>query len=594
MERSSIIKKAHLEAENFLKNEKQFHLGALPTEQSNPKTRNLDKIFASDTSKGVETLLSVDKDVQKMAQGILKGKDFESMVNVCVKAINEGKKIVFSGCGATGRLSILLESMWRNYFHQLEKKYSETYRKVKKFENQVFSIMTGGDYALIRSVEYFEDYTVFGKQQVKEMGITKGDVLIAITEGGETSSVLGTIEESADRGALVFLMFNNPANILIKHVERSKKAIEDPRVTVLDLYCGPMAIAGSTRMQATTSEQLIGGAALESVLRILLESELTKDELEMLGIVEDIDYASAFNRLLDELLDPVNLRNIAEYIDLERNIYQKNGLITYFANNYLLDIFTDTTERAPTFLLPPFKKFDDTVALPSWAFVKNPLFPTIKTWEYIFGRPVRCLDWGSDLYREMGAPEALASNPPQLDKTQIIKFHIGNENDESRYSKTPNLAVNFLGSSEFIDDDYESYNRAFQRCSSNFQNKITLVIGKGDANVDFRIDCSPVNSVLNLMGHMAVKLFLNTVSTGTMVLMGRVTSNWMSWVEVSNKKLRDRGIRLIAELCGISYEDSCYALHESLEEMKTIDFSGKEKPSPVQFTIKKINGHQDV
>lgn len=588
-----MIKKAHQEAESFLKNEKQFHLGALPTEQSNLKTRNLDRIFALDTSEGVKTLLSVDRDVQKMAQRILKGKEFESMVNVCVNAINEGNKIVFSGCGATGRLSILLESMWRTYFHQLEKKYSEIYRKTKKFENHVFSIMTGGDYALIRSVEYFEDYSEFGKQQVKEMGITKGDVLIAITEGGETSSVLGTVEESADRGAHVFLMFNNPVDILIKHVERSKKAIEDPRVTVLDLYCGPMAIAGSTRMQATTSEQLIGSAALESVLRILCESVLTEDELEMLGI-KDIDYADAFNRLLDELLDPVNLRKIAEYIELERNIYQKSGLITYFANNYLLDIFTDTTERAPTFLLPPFKKFDDTIASPSWAFVKNPLYPTTETWKNVLGRQVRCLEWESNLYRNMGAPEALASNPPQLDKTQIIKFHIGNENDESRYSKIPNLAVNFLGSSELKDDDYKNYKRAFHICSSYYQSKISLVIGKGDEAVDFRIDCSPVNSVLNLMEHMAVKLFLNTVSTGTMVLMGRVTSNWMSWVEVSNKKLRDRGIRLISEICGISYEDACYALHESLEELKNFNVKEKENLSPVQYTIRKINSKKKI
>jgi len=90
------------------------------------------------------------------------------------------------------------------------------------------------------------------------------------------------------------------------------------------------------------------------------------------------------------------------------------------------------------------------------------------------------------------------------------------------------------------------------------------------------------------MDHMAIKLVLNTVSTGTMILMGRVTSNWMSWVEVSNKKLRDRGIRLISELCEVSYEEACYALHETLEEMKTLDFTNQERPSPVQYTIRKF------
>jgi len=559
----------------------------LPTEQSNPKTQNLDLKFANDTSEGVMMLLSVDKDVQIMAKNILGGKEFNALTKAGIKAIREGKKIVFSGCGATGRLSILLESMWRHFFKNLQFTFPEIYNKTKKYENKVFSIMTGGDYALIRSVEFFEDYIEFGKQQVREMDILQDDVLIAITEGGETSSVLGTVEESADRGAKIFLIFNNPADILSKYIERSRKAINDPRVIVLDLYCGPMAVAGSTRMQATTSEQLIAGAALENILSTILKDELSEFQLEML-CVKDVDYSLAFDHLLNELLDPVNTQKLAEYIELEKYIYQKKGLVTYFANNYLLDIFTDTTERAPTFLLPPFKKFDDELSSPSWAFVKSPLYPTPEAWEYVLGRPPRCLEWKSDLYHKMSVSSPLASNPPLLDKTQLLKFHIGNERDESRFFQTPNMAVNILGSSEFDNNDYGGYYDAFNKQASDFQSKISLVIGDSGETVDYRIFCSPVTSVLNIMEHMAVKLVLNTISTGTMALMGRITSNWMSWVEVSNKKLRDRGIRLISEICGLTYQDACYALHETLEEFKTFNSAQKENLSPVQYTIKKI------
>ena len=252
--------KARQEAEHFLKNETQFHLGMLPTEQANPRTRNLDRIFADSTGEGVKALLSVDMDIFPMAEKIFRSKEYDRLVKAGIKAISDGKKIVFSGCGATGRLSILLESFWRCFFRDLRQDHPDIYKRVKHVENSVFSIMTGGDYALIRAVEYFEDYQEFGRQQVRELNVVKGDILVAITEGGETSSVLGTLAEAADRGAEVFLMFNNPADILCKHIERSRRAIEDPRVTVLDLYCGPMAIAGSTRMQATTSEQLIAGA----------------------------------------------------------------------------------------------------------------------------------------------------------------------------------------------------------------------------------------------------------------------------------------------------------------------------------------------
>jgi N-acetylmuramic acid 6-phosphate etherase len=585
--------KAYQEAEHFLNNETQFHLGILPTEQANPKTRNLDKIFAESTSEGVKTLLSVDMDIYPMAQRIFRGKEYDRLVRAGLKAISEGKKIIFSGCGATGRLSILLESFWRCFFRDLRQVHPDIYEKVKHVENSVFSIMTGGDYALIRAVEYFEDYQEFGRQQVRELDVVEGDMLVAITEGGETSSVLGTLAEAADRGAEVFLMFNNPADILCKYIERSRKAIEDPRVTVLDLYCGPMAIAGSTRMQATTSEQLIAGAALETILGGYFRELLSAEELELLN-VRETDYAEAYNEMVRELLSDRNSEIIGEYTRMEYDTYREKGLVTYYGNSLMLDIFTDTTERSPTFMLPPFRKYDDTLSPPSWAFVKNPLLPTTEAWANVLGRPPRCLEWDATLYDKMNAPQALISNPPLLDISQILKFQIGNEEDNSRISRKPNVAVNVISRVETSRPGFEDYQAAFNDAAEKYQGKSALIIGTCDEAANYKITCSPQHTVLDLMDRLAVKIVLNTVSTGTMVLMGRVLGNWMSWVDVTNKKLKDRGIRLISDICGIGYKDACYALHESLEELKSFNVSAGEKPSPVQYTIKKINLHRST
>jgi N-acetylmuramic acid 6-phosphate etherase len=445
--------------------------------------------------------------------------------------------------------------------------------------------MTGGDYAMIRSVEYFEDYQEFGKQQVRELEMTNEDMLIAITEGGETSSVLGTVEEAADRGAKVFLLFNNPASVLVENIERSRRAIEDTRVMVLELYCGPMAIAGSTRMQATSAELLIAGASLELILNRSIGHLLPRELEEKLNIRE-IDYAMAFSNLLDELLSAENRDSIAAYISLEREIYQEKGLVTYYADEFLLDIFTDTTERAPTFMLPPFRKSDDTLSPVSWAFVKSPLRPTTALWEYILGRSPRCLEWDSELYRQMGVQETLAGAPPKLDKDEILKFLIGNENDDSRLSRIPNIAISILGSREFHSPAYVDYQEAFQQSTSEFKEQLTFIIGNGAVSADYQVSCEPAPSVLNLMERLAVKLILNTISTGTMVLSGRVTGNWMSCVEISNKKLRDRGIRLISEICGLSYKESCYKLHEAIEKLGEDTVISEERISPVQYTIK--------
>ncbi|GJM27451.1 MAG: hypothetical protein DHS20C17_00860 [Cyclobacteriaceae bacterium] len=582
--------KAQKEAEKFLNKEKQFHLGVLPTEQSNPKTHNLDSTFNSNPSEGARMLLSVDWDVHKMAERVLLEQEYHTLVDTGVRAILEGKKIVLSGCGATGRLSILLESMWRYYFKSLTVRHPKIYSKTRKFENAVFSIMTGGDYALIRSVEHFEDYQEFGKQQVREMQINAGDVLIAITEGGETSSVLGTVIESAERGALPFLVYNNPTDILCKYIDRSRIVIEDPRVTVIDLYCGPMAVAGSTRMQATTAEQLIVGAALETILSNIFIQVLSQDELSLLNIGKT-NYSDLFKALLIDLLAEKNLKTISELMLLERSVYEEDGLVTYFANEFLLDIFTDTTERAPTFAIPPFKKLDDHTSPPSWAFVKNPTLTTNKAWDKVLGRVPRCLNWTRDLYYSMGALPALADSPPQLDKSQLLKFRIGNEEDTTRLSKTHNAAISIVGNTDIESTEYNAYKSAFNHHASEFQQKYRITIGNNQEDSDYKVTCALKPSLLNLMEHMAFKLVLNTVSTGTMTLMGRVTGNWMSWVEVSNKKLRDRGIRLISEICGLNYQNSCYKLHETLEELKATKL---DSLSPVQYTIKKIKEGENV
>ncbi|MDD5484401.1 MAG: sugar phosphate isomerase, partial [Kiritimatiellae bacterium] len=390
----------------FAAGEKAFRLGFLPTEQSNPLTRGLDRIMAADTPAGVRILQRVDREVLAMARKVLAGTGFKALIEAGTAAIVNGHKIIFSGCGATGRLSILLEAMWRRFLIDLQTRQPETRPWASELENAVESIMTGGDYALIRAVEFFEDYAEFGRQQVREAQMTAGDILVAITEGGETSSVLGTVSEAARRGARVFLLFNNPAELLRTHLERSREAIENPAVTVLDLHCGPMAIAGSTRMQATTSEQLIAGAALELILGNVLQAR--ERQAAPAGYRRPADYAADFAALLNELEAEAAVKALAGYIDFETDIYFHNGLVTYLADDYLLDIFTDTTERSPTFMLPPFRKRGDEISPCSWAFVKHPSLATPEAWQHCLSRPPRCLNWTAGDYRRLGAGAAIA------------------------------------------------------------------------------------------------------------------------------------------------------------------------------------------
>ena len=70
-----------------------------------------------------------------------------------------------------------------------------------------------------------------------------------------------------------------------------------------------------------------------------------------------------------------------------------------------------------------------------------------------------------------------------------------------------------------------------------------------------------------------------------MVRMDRVIGNAMVWLSPSNKKLIDRGSRLISQQMDCSYEQACIALHEAMEEVQAGQKQGKEVPSPVAFAI---------
>jgi N-acetylmuramic acid 6-phosphate etherase len=457
-------------------------------------------------------------------------------------------------------------------------------------ENLTISVMAGGEFALIKSVEGFEDFPDFVRYQLKQAGVSPVDVVVAITEGGETPFVIGTAWEGLDTGAKVFFVYNNPTNLLSRYVQRSREVIEEPHITKLDLSTGPMAITGSTRMQATTAELLVVGCALETALLQFLKESLTASEWAKLGlsISSSEDYLQLFARLLTELSNPEAVNAMALLTGFEENIYRQHGLITYMANSAMLDVLTDTTERSPTFMIPPFRKQGDTRSPQSWAFVQNPFCSTQEAWRDMLQREPRGLEWGSDVYKQLSAPSALQANPPSLGNIEIYKFRIGNEQETSR-TNAPDSALIMIAVGNETDHLLRPSLKGF---GSGYKRTAAIIIGPRTPAVKtnelFQFPCELPNSPLQLWHHLAAKLVLNTVSTATMALMGRVVGNAMIWLSPSNKKLIDRGSRLISQLTGCSYEVACIELHKTMEEVELRSQKSEEVPSPVALAIEHI------
>ena len=584
------IKTPEEASKDFLENEKQFHLGVIPTEQSSPITKNLSATIARDTAAGVKLILKADKYIPSKAKEVFGTKEFRKFVDDIVSAMENRKKVLFSSVGASGRMAITLDSDWRKFWTELADFLPLRKEELMELANVTDSHTTGGDRALVHSVENFEDYLTFGRQQVIEANVGPGDVVVALAECGLSASVNGAALQGEENGCQTYYLYYNPKDVLYNNLDIVKESFDREKITKIYLFAGNMAVAGSTRMQCTTIELLVAGAALEVAAYEYMQKHFSADELKVIndngfGALSLEEYAAAHENLVKQLSSGKALKGLAKAVDMETETYTNNGLVTYLTHDYLLDIMTDTTERQPTFTLPPFKRFDDKKAAVSWAYVKDPLYPNTVAWQHVFRRPIKGLEWTKEDYIRLHAEQSIINNPPKISGSDILNYNIGNEVDDSRYSRKPSRLLCI----DINDSANEKVLKYFNEQTPSFTEGIVIRLGdiaKGKkADNEILIPVSLPKTCTNLMSHLMVKLAFNVLSTATMAKMGRVYGNWMVQVLPTNKKLIDRSTRIIANLANIPYEQANLEFFKSYYNRKPED---EYKMSYVVETLERL------
>ncbi|MBO5836751.1 MAG: hypothetical protein J6Q92_02535 [Oscillospiraceae bacterium] len=532
MDLEALRRQAQEDARYFLEKDGQYRMGYVDAERPHPLTRRLSQTYAASMEDGIRLIFSVDEQMAGRAAQTLQTEEYARFADAIRTVLKQGGKVIFSGCGSSGRLSMRLEQSWRNGIEKLSKKYPQARDALYNKLEAVGNIMTGGDYAVIRAVESFEDSSALGKAQAKQWKLTQKDLLVGVTATGETTSILGTAAQALEDGAGVYMLICSDHRPLMEKMERAKVIYENPRCAVLNLPCGPMALTGSTRMQSSTFEQFTSAVALEGALW---------DILEECGIPNGFQgyswYGQQFAAMIQQLLADKCVGLLAKASASEQQIYEQEGLITLFADEYLLDVLTDTTERAPTFMTPPFCSADMQGQSQSWAFVKNPNYPTEVAWERCFLRQPNCIEWGKETYEALGLTQRQIEKIPDISRNALKRFMIGNEPAPERENAPASHAL-------WVDAKAapESFTRQAERYQSHSQ--LTLE----DAGL------SLPETAMDMFEHLALKLMLNTLSTGVMARMGRISGNWMTCLAMSNKKLIDRSARIVSDLCCVSYE----------------------------------------
>jgi N-acetylmuramic acid 6-phosphate etherase len=447
--------------------------------------------------------------------------------------------------------------------------------------------MAGGDFALIKSVEGFEDFTAFGKKQIADLGVSGKDVVFAITEGGETSFVIGTAWQGLEVGAKVFFVYNNPDDVLCKHVTRSREVIEEPRIEKINLTTGPMSITGSTRMQATTIQLCVMLTVLEMVLRDLMK------ELEPKG-PGDLDSANVpaqFLQKLDEmratLRSPKLLAQLARAVSLEESVYRSKHKNSYFADRFGIDVLTDTTERSPTYCSPPFRKFDDTTATESWAYLFLPYQDTPKAWERIIKRQPKCVEWSEQEVKALVSEDKVARTYEivrKISAAELMRFKVGLDGLKCRPLGQGDCAVGIVSEEEktslLAPNGFHRTQLEAARKAGAKIGVIYLGVEESHQEVqDFLAAWNPegfavlatipkTDFLLDGVTRAGLKMLLNALSTCTMVRLGRVMGNYMIWVVASNLKLIDRATRYIQRLTDLDYPAANRLLFEVVEHIE--------------------------
>jgi N-acetylmuramic acid 6-phosphate etherase len=465
--------KSEIKAREFLRVAANFRLGDLPTEQTHPASAGLSELARDDLPAALAVLKKIDLEaLQTLAA---KAVEIARLADCIQEALDSGGRIYICGCGATGRLALTLETLWRQQVAGTG--YSE----------RIISFMGGGDAALIRSLENFEDFPEYGARQLTDLGFAGNDLLIACTEGGETPFVIGAVQEGAKISSRKpYFLYCNPDDVLSNVAARFRRVLQNAGIRKLCLVTGPMALAGSTRMQAST---VLMGAVGTSLFNFgNSNAEVKKTIRRFVSYWEALDVSF-----------------LESFVRSEANIYQKSDYIYYETESELgITVLTDTTERAPTFSLAPFENKSETGPRPSLCRLVLPdKSDSLSAWRALLGREPRALAWEG------------------FGNVASLEYLLGFD-----------FSIRIMSQRNRLTGEGRHYRFKISRDNANIRFELS-----GDSHAIGAPGLPP------LFRHLCLKMLLNMQSTLVMGRLGRFTGNLMTWVRPSCNKLVDRAVR---------------------------------------------------
>jgi N-acetylmuramic acid 6-phosphate etherase len=202
------------------------NLDSLPTEQPNPRSRDLDTRSSLEIARIINTEdATVATAVEKALPEIAKAIDW------ITDALSRGGRLIYVGAGTSGRLAALDAAEIPPTFNTAP--------------TMVQTIIAGGTGAFNRALEANEDSGESAVREIKKRRLGKKDVVVGIAASGRTPFTIAALTAASRVGAKTIAIVCNPDTEL----ERSADL-------AIVIETGPEVVCGSTRMKAGTAQKM--------------------------------------------------------------------------------------------------------------------------------------------------------------------------------------------------------------------------------------------------------------------------------------------------------------------------------------------------
>ncbi|TAN15293.1 MAG: N-acetylmuramic acid 6-phosphate etherase [Chitinophagaceae bacterium] len=250
----------------------------------------------------IEILTHINDEDKTVAEAVEKAiPQIEKLVSAIVDKMLAGGRLFYIGAGTSGRLGIVDASECPPTFGV-------------PFD-LVIGIISGGDSAIRKAVEFAEDSTEQGWKDLQKHHVSNKDVVIGIAASGTTPYVIGALKQCRKHGIQTGSITCNPGAPI------SARADFPIVVTV-----GPEFITGSTRMKSGTAQKL--------VLNMISTTVMIQ-----LGRVEDNKMVNM--QLSNEKLVDRGVRMVMEKTGLKNYEEAKKLLLKKGSVKKVIDSFTE-------------------------------------------------------------------------------------------------------------------------------------------------------------------------------------------------------------------------------------------------------------